>query len=119
MKKVFINQIELISYVKAYLKKCKKLDINIASSSFCYFAHWGQTPGVAKLKIKLLGTKYFFTFLKIIILNILGISKLSNYMLLKKNIDNKKFNNLVITNVSKKDFKNDGSCFDSFFQTSS
>ena len=119
MQKVFINQIELISYVKDYLKKCKKLEINIASSSFCYFAHWGQTPGIAKLKIKLLGIKYFLTFLKIIILNILGISKLSNYIVLKNNIDNKKFNNLIITNVSKKDFKSDGSCFDPWFQTNS
>jgi len=117
MQETFINQIELMSYAKNYLKKCKKLKINIANSSFCYFAHWGQTPGIAKLKIKLLGTKYFLTFFKIIILNILGISKLSNYITLKNSKNNKKFNNLIITNVSKKDFKKDGSCFDPWFQT--
>ena len=118
-KEIWKKQIETIAYVKNYLIKCKKSKINTANSSFCYFAHWGYTPGAAKLKLKLEGTKYILSYLKVILFNILGVSTLSNYIAIKHDIKNKKFKNLIITNVSKKDFRKDGSCFDPCFQTNS
>ena len=113
------KQEETINYAKDYLTECKKSKINVANSSFCYFAHWGQTLGTAKLKLKINGKKYFFSYLKIIIFNFFGVSTLSNYIIKKHNIENKKFKYFIITNVSKKDFRNDGSCFDPCFQTNS
>ena len=65
-KEIWKKQIETIAYVKNYLIKCKKSKVDTANSSFCYFAHWGYTPGVAKLKLKLEGTKYILSYLKVI-----------------------------------------------------
>ena len=118
-QEIWKKQIETIAYVKNYLIKCRQSKVDIANSSFCYFAHWSYTPGTAKLKLKLEGTKYILSYLKVILFNILGVSTLSDYITIKHNIKNKKFRNLVITNVSKKDFRKDGSCFDPWFQTNS
>ena len=109
----------MIDYVKKYLKRCKKLNINIANSSFCYFAHWGLFPGNANLRLKLYGFKYILNYIKIIIFNILGVSRLSNYFIKKHNFEKKIFKNLIISNASKHDFKKDGSYFDPYFQTNS
>ena len=117
-KEIYEGQIKIINYFKNYLSRCKKLNINISNSSYCYFTLQGYTPAVAKLKLRLLGVKYIFSYLRIMAFNILGISTLSNYITLKHSIDNKKFRNLVICNVSKKDFKKNGSCIDPYSQTS-
>tara|TARA_Y100000590_G_scaffold18275_1_gene21783 strand:+ start:46648 stop:47994 length:1347 start_codon:yes stop_codon:yes gene_type:complete len=119
MKEVLNKQIELISYTKSYLNKCKKGNIDTANSSFCYFAHWSYFPGAAKLKLKIKGPNYFFNYAKTILFNLLGVSTLSNYITIKHKVKINKFKNLIITNVSKKDFKKDGSCFDPHFQTNS
>jgi len=118
-EEILKNQLSAIAFVKSYLSRCKASNINIANSSFCYFAHWGYTLGTAKLKLKLEGISYLFSYLKIILLNFLGVSTLSNYTTIKHDINYKKYKNLVITNVSKKDFKSNGSCFDPWFQTNS
>lgn len=118
-KEISKKQIETINYAKNYLDKCKKSGINVANSSFCYFAHYTDTLGGAKLKLKVKGIKYILIYFKILILNLLGISSLSNYVIIKKNINYEKYSNLIISNVSKQDFKKDGSYFDTYFQTSS
>ena len=61
-KEIWKKQRETIAYVKNYLIKCKKSKIDTANSSFCYFAHWCYTPGTAKLKLKLEGTKYILSY---------------------------------------------------------
>jgi len=116
---IWKKQIGLISYVKKYLKLCKGANINIANSSFCYFAHWGFFPGSAKLRLKLHGIKYIFSYIKIILFNILSISKLTNYSVKKHNIEQTAYKNFIISNASKNDFKKNGSYFDPYFQTNS
>jgi hypothetical protein len=86
---IWKKQVGIIAYTKEYLKLCKQSNINIANSSFCYFAHWGFFPGSAKLRLKLYGLSYFLNYIKIIVFNILGISKLSNYFV-TKNTNKKK-----------------------------
>ena len=116
---IWKKQIGIITYVKKYLDLCKQSNIDIANSSFCYFAHFGFFSGSAKLRLKLYGLKYIFNYIKIILFNILAISKLSNYFISKHNIEKKVFKNLIISNASKNNFKKDGSYFDPYFQTNS
>ena len=71
-QEIWKKQIETIAYVKNYLIRCRQSKVDIANSSFCYFAHWGYTPGTAKLKLRLEGTKYILSYLKVILFNILG-----------------------------------------------
>ena len=67
-KEISKKQIETINYAKNYLDKCKKSGINVANSSFCYFAHYTDTLGGAKLKLKVKGIKYILIYFKILIL---------------------------------------------------
>jgi len=116
---IWKKQVGIIVYIKEYLKLCKQSNINIANSSFCYFAHWGFFPGSAKLRLKLYGLSYILNYTKIILFNILGISKLSNYFVTENTAEKKIFKNLIISNASKQNFRKDGSYFDSYFQTNS
>jgi len=114
---IFKNQEEIIYFVKKYLEKCKKANINIFNSSVCFFTNYRGTLGNATLKLKFRGYKYFFYYIKIFILHMLSIATLSNYYSTKKKFNNKNFKHLIVSNATRKDFKNNGSYFDSYFQT--
>ena len=44
------KQIEIINYVKEYLKKMEKSNVITSLSSYCYFPMWSMTPGYAQIK---------------------------------------------------------------------
>ncbi len=113
------KQLEVIAYVKNYLKKCKESKVDVANSSFCYFAHWAYVPGAAVLRLKLKGISYILSFIKNILFNFLGVSTLTSYIVLRNKKKFRNFKHLVISNAQKKDFKKNGSYFDPWFQTNS
>ena len=84
------QQTNIISFVKNYILRCKKIGVDVANSSICYFINSANSPGAATLRNKFKGNKYFLKYLKVIFLNIFAISQLSNYYTLKK----KKIKNL-------------------------
>ena len=49
------KQIELINYVKNFLKNLESSNIKSHLSSICYFTTWTETPGYARLKLRLNG----------------------------------------------------------------
>ena len=112
------QQTNIISFVKNYIFRCKKIGVDVANSSICYFINSANSPGAATLRNKFKGNKYFLKYLKVIFLNIFAISQLSNYYILKKE-KNKKFKKLIISNSVRENFKKNGSYFDSYFQLNS
>ena len=44
------KQIQLINYVKNFLKNLESSNIKTSLSSFCYLTPWAETPGYARLK---------------------------------------------------------------------
>ena len=53
------KQIQLIDYVKFFLKSFESSSIKPSLSSFCYFLSYDESPGYAKLKVWLNG--WFFS----------------------------------------------------------
>ena len=68
------KQIEIIDYVKEYLKKIEKKNIITSLSGMSYFPTWSETPGYAKIKFWLNGWLFSFKFLFILLKNILAIA---------------------------------------------
>ena len=58
---LFDKQIQIIEYVKKYLKKAENENIITSLSGFCYFPIWSETPGHAKIKFWLNGWLFSFT----------------------------------------------------------
>jgi len=76
---LFDKQIQIIEYVKKYLKKVDNENIITSLSGFCYFPIWSETPGHAKIKFWLNGWLFSFKFLFILLKNILAIASNSKY----------------------------------------
>jgi len=77
---LFDKQIQIIEYVKKYLKKAENENIITSLSGFCYFPIWSETPGHAKIKFWLNGWLFSFKFLFILLKNILAIASHSKYL---------------------------------------
>jgi hypothetical protein len=113
------QQIEIINYVKVYLKKMEKSNVITALSSFCYFPIWSETPGNGKIKLWLHGKFHLVKFLFIILKNIISIAAHSKYSI-HNNIDSKsKYSKLVLSWSSKENFQLDGSYRDKYLHESS
>ena len=78
------KQIQLIDYVKNFLKSLETSNIKTYLSSICYFTTWAQSPGYAKLKLSLNGWTYSLKFLAILIKNCLTIASHANYVEISK-----------------------------------
>ena len=112
------KQLELTYYVRSYLNKIKKENINQLKSIFCYFSIWGPSPGLSK--IRLLEKSFFgyIDFFFTIIKGVLAIAKQSNFITVNGN-NNKKFSKLIVTWAYKNNFLSNGSLHDRFFNTNS
>ena len=112
------KQLQLTYYVRSYLDKIKKENINQLKSVFCYFAIWGSCPGLSNARLlekSFFGyINFFFTTIK----GILAISKQSNFITVNNN-NKKKFSKLMVTWAYRKNFLLNGSLHDMFFNTNS
>ena len=78
------KQIQLINYVKNFLKNLESSNIKTSLSSFCYLTPWAETPGYARLKFWLHGWKYSFKYCLILFKNIYHYFFYIYYLELKK-----------------------------------
>ena len=118
-KEIGNQQLDIILYVKNYISKCKKLGLDVANSSFCFFTGYNGSIGNIILKLKFSGLGFLFIFIKRFLLDIRNISTIKNYEINKKQLNKKKYDNLIISSATKKDFMKNGSYLDSYFQTNS
>ena len=109
------KQIELINYVKGFLKNIESSNIDSCLSSICYFTPWAETPGYARLKLWLNGWSYSFNFFIIILKNIFGIAKHTEYVAVRNKYTSNKPDTLVLSWCFKKNFLPDGSLCDRYF----
>ena len=113
-----IRQLNVVSYVRSYLKKLKKQNISEFKSIFCYFSTWAPCPGLSKLRAL---EKSFFGNLSLffsIFKGIISISKQSNFKVINNKIRNKK-SKLIVTWAYKNNFLSNGSLQDRYFNTNS
>jgi hypothetical protein len=113
------QQIEIINYAKAYLKKMEKNNVITALSSLCYFPTWSETPGNGKIKLWLNGKFHLFKFLFIILKNIISIAAHSKYSIHNDLDSDLKYNKLVLSWSLKENFQSDGSFNDKYFNENS
>ena len=113
------KQIEIINYVKEYLKKMEKSNIITSLSSYCYFPMWSETPGHAKIKFWMHGKIYLFQFLYIILKNIISIAAHSKYSIHNDSDSDLKYNKLILSWSAKENFQSDGSFKDKYFNENS
>jgi len=112
------EQLQLTYYVRSYLNKIKKANINQLKSVFCYFSIWSPCPALSK--IRLLEKSFFgyINFFLTIIKGILAISKQSNFITVNNN-NKKNFSQLIVTWAYRNNFLPNGSLHDRFFNTNS
>ncbi|MDC0426460.1 hypothetical protein OAM08_00530 [Pelagibacteraceae bacterium] len=89
-------------------------------SPLTYFGLWGKTLGFERIKLKIYGLGYLPTYFLEIFKDILSISKLSSFKILKKNkLDNINYRNLVVSNAGYSDFATNGTYTDRYFKINS
>ena len=113
------KQIQLINYVKFFLKSFESSDIKPSLSSFCYFLSYDETPGYAKLKFWLNGWLFSLKFCFIILKNILAIASHAKYVEYSNQNFFQKYDVMVISWAFKKNFETDGSFSDRYFRENS
>ncbi len=116
---LFDKQIQIIEYVKKYLKKVDNGNIITPLSGFCYFPIWSETPGHAKIKFWLNGWSFSLKFLFILLKNILAIASNSKYFVYNNHDSLKKYNTLILSWAFKENFQTDGSFIDKYFNENS
>ena len=116
---LFDKQIQIIEYVKNYLKKVENENIITSLSGFCYFPIWSETPGHAKIKFWLNGWSFSFRFLFILLKNILAIASNAKYFICNNYDVSKKYNTLILSWAFKENFQTDGSFIDRYFNENS
>ena len=116
---LFDKQIQIIEYVKDYLKKAESENIITPLSGFCYFPIWSETPGHAKIKLWLKGWLFSFKFLFILLKNILAIASNSKYFVCNNYDSSKKYNTLILSWAFRENFQTDGSFIDRYFNENS
>ena len=112
------KQLNVVTYVRSYLKKIKKQNISEFKSVFCYFSTWAPCPGLSKLRSleqSFFGNlSLFFSIFK----GIISISRQSNFKIINNKIRNKK-TKLIVTWAYKNNFLPNGSLQDRYFNTNS
>ena len=116
---LFDKQIQIIEYVKNYLKKVENENIITSLSGFCYFPIWSETPGHAKIKFWLNGWSFSFRFLFILLKNILAIASNAKYFICNNYDASKKYDTLILSWAFKENFQTDGSFIDRYFNENS
>ena len=116
---LFNKQIQIIEYVKNYLKKVENENIITSLSGFCYFPIWSETPGHAKIKFWLNGWSFSFRFLFILLKNILAIASNAKYFICNNYDASKKYDTLILSWAFKENFQTDGSFIDKYFNENS
>ena len=116
---LFDKQIQIIEYVKNYLKKVENENIITSLSGFCYFPIWSETPGHAKIKFWLNGWSFSFRFLFILLKNILAIASNAKYFICNNYDASKKYDTLILSWAFKENFQTDGSFIDKYFNENS
>ena len=115
-----LNQKKIINIVKKDINAIENSGSNVGTSSLAYFALWGKTPGYKKLCFKLRGGLSVFSFLKIILKDIISISTHSNYIVYKQKEKIKSdYNNLIVSWAGKQNFDEEGSYIDRYFKINS
>ena len=109
------KQIQLINYVKFFLKSLESSNIKTSLSSFCYLTPWAETPGYARLKLWLNGWRYSFKFCTILLKNIFTIASHSNYVTIGNRSTQNNYDILVLSWSFKNNFQSDGSIQDRYF----
>ena len=109
------KQIQLINYVKFFLKNLESSNIKTSLSSFCYLTPWAETPGYARLKFWLHGWKYSFKYCLILFKNIFSIAAHSSYLVVDTRKTQPDCETLVLTWSFKQNFLQDGSIQDRYF----
>ena len=109
------KQIELINYVKNFLKNLESSNIKSHLSSICYFATWTETPGYARLKLRLNGWSYLMKFCIILLKNFLVIVKHTEYIEISNRDSLNNCDILVLSWCFKNNFQLDGSLQDRYF----
>ena len=113
------KQKEILYFISNYIKLNNE-KVNVANSAVCYFLNYGNYISSSFLKLKFYGIRYIPIFVINLLKNFYSFNNAYNYECTnKKNIEKKKFKNLLISNVSKKDFLNDGSYKDNYFKIKS
>ena len=112
------KQLNVVAYVRSYLKKIKNQNISELKSIFCYFSTWAPCPGLSKLRSlepSFFGNlSLFFAIFK----GIISISRQSNFKVINNKIRNKK-SKLIVTWAYKNNFLSNGSLQDRYFNTNS
>ena len=114
------DQISIIKLSKSLLNKDEKFFPN-QISALNYFALWGTNPGFERIKINFYNFKNILNFVKQIAADILNITYLKEFYILKK-IENERKKNIkkiIISRSLNSDFNKDGSYFDRYFRISS
>jgi|ETNmetMinimDraft_11_1059920.scaffolds.fasta_scaffold20833_1 hypothetical protein len=109
------KQIQLIDYVKNFLKNLESSNIKPNLSSICYFTSWAETPGYARLKLRLNGWSYLLKFCTILLKNCLSIATHTSYIEISNPSLLGKRDILVLSWCFKKNFQPDGSLQDRYF----
>ena len=113
------KQIQLIDYVKFFLKSFESSSIKTSLSSVCYFMSMDETPGYAKLKFWREGWFFSLKFCYIILKNILTIASHAKYVECSNKNFFTKYDIMVISWAFKNNFQADGSFNDRYFQENS
>ena len=112
------DQKKIINISNYLFNKINKKIIGL--SPLTYFALWGRSSGFDRIKLNFYGIKYLPKYITGIFKDILSISTLSSFKIIKK-IKSKNINykNLIISNASFSDFTNKGVYKDRYFKIDS
>ena len=113
------TQIQLINYVKSFLKNIESSNIDSSLSGFCYCASWAESLGYAKLKYKLKGWIFIPKFCLIFLKNILAIASHAKYVELSNRSSSDNYDTIILSFSFKKNFQSDGSFNDRYFNENS
>lgn len=112
------SQNRLINKAKIYIEKLKRKEINLASSTYCYLICWGESLGYYKLRLWNYGYKELFNLIKIFFKNLYLISRYSSFGLFNFK-EEKKYSKLIVSWCYNKDFSEDGTFNDRYFNINS
>ena len=110
------KQIDLINISKKYLERINLLNIDVATSAFCWLLSLPGVPGYFTLKNLQKGKKFSISEIFFVLKQLLAVSILHDYKILNKITSEKNFDRLIISWAIKTDFNQDGSYKDRYFK---